>query len=739
MERLTKTASFFAILLGLAVADAAPAQQPMEEAAAPVAAAPPADTPAIAAIKESNPKTAAELVRAVLLSHDLGRDDLAKAYLQKLIDSNPKQEQAVAAYRELGSGRLFRLQTESTLQPLGGEAATILFQRLDDYLKDPDRLKTLVSQLGDPDPLTRKRAIEQLLKAGPDAANPLFAVLGDPAQQALHPAAKKMLVRLDQDIYAPLLAALASENNLLVAQLANVVSEIRLKAAAQYLVGRFLYTDDDQLRTAIGDYCDVIAGSQPDAAQVKDYLSRRVKAYLGSDPMFPVDDSGMVALWIWDTDANQAVLKTMPLADAEVITAGRLLNDLHQLDPSDADIQVNRAMATMQRASVLEDAQADLQALLDEFGLPTIQEALARSLKQRKFAEGAIVACETLGSAQDATVLVAADGGLSSLAQALQSPVYRVRLAAAKAILAIDPQSPYAGSAELMDTLAFLATARGKRVVVIGELDQQRGQAMAGELAQLGFEVVATPGGSEFFKAAYESADVEVIFVSKPLARLPMMETVQVLRKDRRTGDLPIAVIAPVGELDYFELRTKSDPLTLATIRPHDKDGYAFQLQQLYESQGRLIVPAMERAEDAEFAIAALSRMLETPEKYEFYDFTKMEEIAIRRLSDDNVTLAIAKLLGSLATPGAQMALVEYASDPFHPLAFREQCAAEFKAAVARRGILLTKDQMVAQYDRYNASEELDSGTQAVLGKVLDIIEAPTQDVRFDQPAKSGS
>ncbi len=737
MERLTKIASFFAILLGLAIADVAPAQQPMEDE--PAAPAPPADSPAIAALKESNPRTTAELVSAGLLAHDLGRDDLAKAYLQKLIDSNPKQDQAVAAYRDLGAGRLLRLQTAQSLQPLGGEAATILFEKLDNYLKDPARLKTLASQLGDADPLVRKRAIEQLLKAGPDAANPLFTILADPSQEALHPAAKKMLVRLDQDIYGPLQAALASEDNLLVAQLADVVKQIRLKAAAQFVVGRFIYTDDEKLRAAIGAYCDVIAGWQPDASQVKDYLSRRVKAYLGSEPMFPADDDGMVDLWVWDADAKQAMLKTIPLADAEVITAGRLLDDLHRLDPEDADIQINRALAAMQRAGVLQGSEADLPALIDEFELPVIQEALARSLKQRKFAEGAVVACEVLGSTKDASVLVAADGGLSSLSQALQSPVYRVRRAAAKAILTIDPQTPYAGSAELMDTLAFLATAKGKRVIVIGELDQQRGQAMAAVLAQLGYEVVATSGGAELFKAAFDSADVEVIFVSKPLARFPMMETVQVLRKDRRTGDLPIAVIAPVGDLDYYQLRTKNDPLTLATIRPHDEEGFAFQLQQLYGSQGRLIVSALERAEDAEFAVAALNRMLETPEKYDFYDFTKVEEIAIRRLADDNVTPAMATLLGHLATPAAQMALVEYASDPFHPLAFREQCVAAFKAAVARRGILLTKDQIVAQYDRYNASEELDSGTQAVLGEVLDIIEAPTQDVRFDQPAKSGS
>lgn len=738
MERSFKIATCFAILLGLAGAMIAPAQEPTAEA--PAAAAPPADTPAIAAIKESKPTTAGDLVRAALLSLDLGREDLAKAYLQQLIDKNPKQEDAVAAYRQLGSGRLMRLQTEAELQPVGGEAADILFDKLDTYLKDPDRLTTLVSQLTDADRVTRKIAVEQLLKAGPDATNPLFAVLGDPDQESLHAAAKKMLVRLDKDMYEPLVAALASENDLLVAQLADVAKEVRLKAAAQFLVGRLIYTDNDSLRSSIGEYCEVIAaGSKPDAEQVKGYLSRRVKAYLGKGPMFSVDDENMVQLWTWDADTQQVVQNNMPLADAEVITAGRLLEDLHKLEPEDTKVQVQRALATMQTAGTLDPADLDLGGFIDEFGLPVIQEALGLALKDRKFAEGAIVASQTLGSAKDASVLIATDGKLSSLARALQSPIYRIRRAAAKAIVEIDPQQPYAGSSELMDMLAFMATAQGKRVVVIGELDLDRRQSMAGVLAQLGYDAIPTSGGAELFKAAFDSADVEAIFVSKPLSRLPMMEAVQVLRKDRRTGELPIGVIAPIGQLDYYELRTKNDPLTWAMIRPNDQPGYMFQLQQMYKSQGRLLVSAYDRALDAEFAINKLAEMLETPDANSFYDFTKVEDIAVRRLVDDNVTEEVAVLLGNLATPTAQMALLDYASDPFHPLEFRQQCVDAFQDAVAQRGLMLTKEQIVAQYDRYNASEQLDSGTQTVLGKILDIIEAPTQNVRFDQPAKSGS
>ena len=43
--------------------------------------------------------------------------------------------------------------------------------------------------------------------------------------------------------------------------------------------------------------------------------------------------------------------------------------------------------------------------------------------------------------------------------------------------------------------------------------------------------------------------------------------------------------------------------------------------------------------------------------------------------------------------------------------------------AIAKRGVLLTTQDLKQQYDRYNASESLSTETQQLLGRVLDLIE----------------
>ncbi|MBA2114703.1 hypothetical protein [Bremerella alba] len=733
MQRFLEIAFTAYVLVGLIIVQDASAQQ--REQLAPET---PVDTAAIQTIKESNPTTPEQLIDAALLSADLGRSDLSKVYLQKLIENDPNEDEVLAAQQKLGTGRIFRLQSIESLQPEGATAATMLLTKLDRYFKDIKRLNKLVDQLIDKDEFTRNQAVKQLKNAGTDAANPLFNALADPGREAVRPAAKRMLVSLGRTIYEPLLAALDSSDPLFVAELVDVAKELDLDQATQFLVGPYVLTDDDQLRSQIGQYLDATVRTRPTEEDVKVYLAKRVKRYLGDGPMFPVNEDGLVELWTWDAEKKQVVMTPVPPADAEVATAGQLLRDLYALDETNAEVQVQAALAAMQRMGVLDESDTELKKLVDQHGVELLQLALVQALEDRKFAQAAVVACEQIGETKNADLLIAIEGKLSPLALALQSPVYRIRRAAAKAILTIDPKSPYAGSAELLDTLGFMASAQGKRNILLGELHQQRAQNMAGLLAELQLEPLVTPGGRELFKQAYSSPDIEAIFISKPLALPAMMESVQILRKDRRTADLPIGIIAPIGEVVHYQLRTKDDPLTHVMIRPNDVEGFVFQLKQLYLSQGRLLVPADQREADAEFAIKEMSRMLDVSDEYDFYNFLKIEEIAVRRLVDENVTGDIANLLGKLATPAAQTALVDYASDPFNPLAQRQACADAMQAAIERRGILLTKDQIIAQFDRYNASEELDPETQAVLGKILDILEAPTQSVRFDQPAKIG-
>jgi hypothetical protein len=96
-------------------------------------------------------------------------------------------------------------------------------------------------------------------------------------------------------------------------------------------------------------------------------------------------------------------------------------------------------------------------------------------------------------------------------------------------------------------------------------------------------------------------------------------------------------------------------------------------------------------------------------------------------------------VLGYLATPTAQRTLVMLASQPDQPLAVRQAAAAAFREAAKRRGILLTRGEILQQYAVYNRSSELDEATQQVLGQLLDTIESPRSPPSHPAPTISES
>ena len=71
--------------------------------------------------------------------------------------------------------------------------------------------------------------------------------------------------------------------------------------------------------------------------------------------------------------------------------------------------------------------------------------------------------------------------------------------------------------------------------------------------------------------------------------------------------------------------------------------------------------------------------------------------------------------------------MVTLASQSARRLSDRQAAAAAFGTAISRRGLLLARNDIELQYERYNQSQILDRDTQKVLGSLLDAIESPTR------------
>jgi CheY-like chemotaxis protein len=358
-------------------------------------------------------------------------------------------------------------------------------------------------------------------------------------------------------------------------------------------------------------------------------------------------------------------------------------------------------------------------------GVGPVEDALSCAMQTGK-PIAAIAAAEILGQIGDEQLLASTGGQPRPLAMALRHSDRRLRLAAAQAILKIDPKQPYAGSSYLPETLGYILQTIGARRVLVVNPRVTHAQNLVGLLAEIGFVADTAATGREAFRRAADSADYEFALISDVTDFPNARETAQMLRKDPRTHGLPIGMLAREETLKQAEDFARSDPRMRAFPRPADAEGMAFRAAEILELAKQDLVGHSVRLAQARTAVDQLTRLAGSSE-YAFYDLYRQIPAAQSALATPELSVQAAVLLGLLGSRNSQLSLVDLASQTLRPLAERQAAARGFATAVGKHGVLLTRDEILLQYQRYNQSENLDRGTQQVLASILDAIEGESR------------
>ena len=247
-------------------------------------------------------------------------------------------------------------------------------------------------------------------------------------------------------------------------------------------------------------------------------------------------------------------------------------------------------------------------------------------------------------------------------------------------------------------------------------------------LNEIGYDADAAGVGRETFQLAVRNPDYEFVLISDAVDSPNANETIQMFRKDPLTAQLPIGLMARQENLPHAQAMAELDPLLVAFPRPHDVRSMSFQVARIGDLAGQMRVGYDARLDQAGRALQHLVRLSETQQEHAFYDLFRVQQAAQSALAIPSLSVSAARVLGSLGSPESQRALVSLASQPGRPLAERQAAATAFARAVQQRGLLLTGDEILLQYDRYNRSAAQDSGTQQVLGAILEAIEKPSRE-----------
>jgi ParB-like chromosome segregation protein Spo0J len=181
-------------------------------------------------------------------------------------------------------------------------------------------------------------------------------------------------------------------------------------------------------------------------------------------------------------------------------------------------------------------------------------------------------------------------------------------------------------------------------------------------------------------------------------------------------------LLAGEGRLAAAQRLADEHDRVLAFARPHSEEKVVAMSERLVALAGHNSVSPDARAAQSKQAIVWLGQLLaDGPKFYDLRRQTDVIEAAALRPQAASESIAALAVLG---TPAGQRALADLASLQTTSIATRREAAQAFDRNAQQHGLLLTSDEILRQYDRYNASATADAESQQVLGTVLDAIES---------------
>jgi CheY-like chemotaxis protein len=598
---------------------------------------------------------------------------------------------------------MLKLARSKALAPAAAQFAEACMAAAEAAANDPRRIARLVSQLTDGSADVRATARNDLAATGRTGVVATLEAMAREVAPDRRAALAEAATEMQPLVAGPLLAMLSTSDTALRNDVGSLLTRLGVTQAAP-LLPRSLRDWEQSLRDAIARYS---AGTPP----------------------FAPDEANRVEIWHWNDATHRLTSARYPADDARVIWLARLARALAQLQPENRDYQRQAWLQGLEAAGLIGSPGISLAGVDTSLLNDVLSEALCGN-----YSHSAVAAVDELGRRRDVGALFVADGQLSPLATALDHADRRVRFAALRAIMALDPSSPFPGSSRVPVALAWFAGGTDERRAVVAMPTNFMATDVAGMLATHGLEGEATNHGREAIDRARGLADVEMIFVDMDIAKPDVRQVLYELRIRPETGQVPIALLAADGRLLAAQRLAAEHERIIAVPRPHTPETLGRIVEALSALAPRNVPAANERATQSVEAMTWLAKLLAGHRS--FYDLHRAEpavEAALYR--PDSARLAIAAL-SRFGTPESQELLVNFASEQALPSASRSQAAQAFRDSVAKYGILLTTDQIVTQYDRYNASATADGQTQQILGDLLDVIESRRNAQRL--PATTG-
>lgn len=682
--------------------------------------------PTLLAILGTEPTTPIATINAIDMLLDYNRPDLAGGFVQKLLAEDLGDAEWFDLYRAAGPDKVLRTGLTAGLDR-GPELARKILDAAERHVTSAGYIDALVNGLMDADTFARSKALSDLRLLGDVGAAALIDQLVKPERESDWPRIRDALTWFGKDAEGPLVAAWNSNSAKLRVEALQALGQFSSPESMLTLMGASVSEPDGSLNQSVANRSLVRQlGHAPDRAASCQTLSKSARDHLlgHSGPRSFREESRW---WRWDPEQRKLTHSWISKSAISAIRAFRCARDLAAAQPDREDYKRLYWLARFEAAKLAGGFETGLPAdVIAGFGrevdAPFVNRVLADAL-ELQLVPAAIAACELLGESRDPSLLAADNGRSPPLVRALGMGSVQLTFAACYAIARIDPQDTFAGNSQYIDSLVYLSRSTGTRYALAGHVRNDVAQTLATLASAAGYQATSVTRAADLVRFARSVPDVEVILLTEALGEPGFAELLQELRSGPRTCRLPVLLLVGPESLEDAQRLASRYRNVLASPIPGDASIMTRQLDNLWQMVDHLDADESARIEYARVAQELLVRYADEHERYSFFDLHQYDVDLSQLLAFPASAHQACKLLGRIGTAHAQLNLVNTASNLQLPEALRREAAESFARAVGTRGIMLDRQAILQQYDRYNASASESAETIAILGYVLDVIE----------------
>ncbi|MEM7311614.1 MAG: hypothetical protein AAF497_00545 [Planctomycetota bacterium] len=676
----------------------------------------------------ANPRTPIDMLRAVRDLINVGEHELAKDFIQKTIDAKLNQEQLLDLNKEMGSSFFLRIQRIEKLAPAGRQLTQMVTTAAKQSAQDPKVIAKLINAARSKDDDVRRSARNELTRIVGNAVPQLITEINNEKRADENLWLFRALASLGEPAVPPLVAALSSNDPGVAYQALSALRYIPSDNSLPFLF-RPYFDEGPLLSTEARRALEEYETGLPTRKEATAILQKRVHKLLTDPLAIGADLDGKSTVWWWDRAGEKIVSRRISNHDKALLRATWLARDLYRIDSSNPK---NREYYLLTQLGWNKTRYGMDRSLPDELfeGLeigravlaPELDDLLSRAM-ELKLTPSALGAIECLGRMNSLACVGNCGDRIRTLIDALRHPEHRIRFAAAKAILRLDPQQPFGGASDLMDVLGQTLGSHGQRKVLVIHNRLDQGDQMLGSLVGLGFETALALNGKQASRILRSDPDIELILLSETVGRPQWRELLQQLEHDYHSRNLPICLIAREQRLGLVEdVAIAYDNVDTFPI-PHDGPTMANLLRRVLPKTSRFATNKEDRLAMANQALKLLEPIASNRTRYSFYELLDHQKQLIEASSVPELAANSARVLGGLGTPAAQSALLDMAGQSYRNVDLRKIAASEFDRSIRQSGVMLRHGQLLAQYDHYNEVIDTDEVSAEVLSDILDSIE----------------